>query len=178
MKVYLVSDVHTDYPANMEWWATSHGCNCLNIPEHARKGCPQVNRLCRCQALPERLDDILILAGKRDEQSLLPAAGVPCLLPSHGLDHSSAAKRPAAASAGDLSDNVETFTSTLRCFAAKYKHCFYTPGNHCLWVRNGEEKLRNSLGEQLVTALAALSAMGASAALSLLSWRETPKQHA
>ena len=77
-------------------------------------------------------------------------------LPSHGPDCSSVAGSIAASAelAGDLSDNVETFTSTLRCFGAKYKHCFYTPGNHCLWVRNGEEKLRNSLGEQLGTALA------------------------
>eukprot|EP00891_Asterochloris_glomerata_P009593 jgi/Astpho2/9593/e_gw1.00146.85.1_t len=80
MKVYLVSDVHTDYPANMEWWALLHDSASAEL-------------------------------------------------------------------AGDLSDNVETFTSTLRCFGAKYKHCFYTPGNHCLWVRNGEEKLRNSLGK-------------------------------
>ncbi len=35
MKVYLVSDVHTDYPANMEWWALLHDCKCLNISQHS-----------------------------------------------------------------------------------------------------------------------------------------------
>ena len=77
-----------------------------------------------------------------------------CLLPFHGQCCKHSFVAASTELAGDLSDNVEIFTSTLRCFAAKYKHCFYTPGNHCLWVRNGEEKLRNSLGEQLDTAFA------------------------
>jgi calcineurin-like phosphoesterase family protein len=37
--------------------------------------------------------------------------------------------------AGDISDRLDTLTSTLALLRAKFSHVFYVPGNHELWVR-------------------------------------------
>jgi 3',5'-cyclic AMP phosphodiesterase CpdA len=37
--------------------------------------------------------------------------------------------------AGDISDRLETLTSTLTLLRAKFMRVFYVPGNHELWVR-------------------------------------------
>jgi Calcineurin-like phosphoesterase len=40
--------------------------------------------------------------------------------------------------AGDISDRLETLTSTLTLLRAKFMKVFYVPGNHELWVRKGD----------------------------------------
>ena len=37
--------------------------------------------------------------------------------------------------AGDISDRLETIRETLLLLRAKFRHLFFTPGNHELWVR-------------------------------------------
>ena len=50
--------------------------------------------------------------------------------------------------AGDISDNQETFRATVQVFRKKYKHVFFVPGNHDLWVRRKERDVLDSLGAQ------------------------------
>ncbi|KAL3153387.1 hypothetical protein ABBQ38_011726 [Trebouxia sp. C0009 RCD-2024] len=47
--------------------------------------------------------------------------------------------------AGDISDDVQTFAATLRCFTQKFKHVFFVPGNHDLWTRREERGKHTSL---------------------------------
>ena len=51
--------------------------------------------------------------------------------------------------AGDISDRLEVMRETFRLLRSKFQHVFFTPGNHELWVRNGEfssiEKLHQIL---------------------------------
>lgn len=39
--------------------------------------------------------------------------------------------------AGDIADRIETIAETLSVLRARFRHVFYTPGNHELWVRDG-----------------------------------------
>jgi predicted phosphodiesterase len=82
MKVFVVSDVHTDYKANMEW--------------------------VRSLSLSQYSEDTLICAG-------------------------------------DVSDNLETFQTTMALFKDKYRDVFFVPGNHDLWCRRKEDHVRNML---------------------------------
>jgi hypothetical protein len=51
--------------------------------------------------------------------------------------------------AGDISDRLEIIRETLLLLRSKFKHLLFTPGNHELWVRNGQsdsiEKLQQVL---------------------------------
>ena len=51
--------------------------------------------------------------------------------------------------AGDISDRIEVIRETLLLLRSKFRHLLFTPGNHELWVRNGEldsiEKLNQIL---------------------------------
>lgn len=51
--------------------------------------------------------------------------------------------------AGDISDRLEVIRETLQLLRAKFQHVLFTPGNHELWVRNGNinslEKLQRVL---------------------------------
>src|SRR4029079_4139321 len=40
--------------------------------------------------------------------------------------------------AGDISDRLEVIRETLLLLRSKFRHLLFTPGNHELWVRNGE----------------------------------------
>ena len=71
--VYALSDLHADYPANMELF----------------------------RELPARPRDAIILAG-------------------------------------DISHDLGILRETLGLFAAKYRHVFYTPGNHELWCHKSD----------------------------------------
>jgi predicted phosphodiesterase len=51
--------------------------------------------------------------------------------------------------AGDISDRLEVIRETLQLLRAKFRHVFFTPGNHELWVRGSDstslEKLQRVL---------------------------------
>ena len=51
--------------------------------------------------------------------------------------------------AGDISDRLEVIRETLRLLRGKFRHVFFTPGNHELWVRGADihsvEKLQRVL---------------------------------
>lgn len=80
MKVWALSDVHTDYKENLS----------------------------RCQELgADYSDDAVILAG-------------------------------------DVTDDLDIFEATLRCFTEHWQHVFFTPGNHDLWTRKAERGRHNS----------------------------------
>ena len=49
--------------------------------------------------------------------------------------------------AGDVSDDLAVLRTTLRLLAARWKHVFFTPGNHDLWTRRAEWERYDSLGE-------------------------------
>ena len=77
-RVFCTSDIHTDFPENMQW------CN----------GLSDVNFL----------KDAIILGG-------------------------------------DVSDDMQVLEQTLRIFKSKFKHVFFTPGNHDLWHKGkGQSK--------------------------------------
>ena len=40
--------------------------------------------------------------------------------------------------AGDISDRLEVIRETLQLLRAKFRHVFFTPGNHELWVRGSD----------------------------------------
>ena len=40
--------------------------------------------------------------------------------------------------AGDIADDLKVITKTLRLLQTKFSKVFYVPGNHELWIRNGE----------------------------------------
>jgi Calcineurin-like phosphoesterase len=46
-------------------------------------------------------------------------------------------KRDVLLVAGDIADRIETIAETLSVLRARFRHVFYTPGNHELWVRSG-----------------------------------------
>jgi predicted phosphodiesterase len=41
--------------------------------------------------------------------------------------------------AGDIADRYPVIAATLALFRAKFRHVFYVPGNHELWVRQGPQ---------------------------------------
>ena len=51
--------------------------------------------------------------------------------------------------AGDISDRLEVIRETLQLLRARFRHVFFTPGNHELWVRGADidslEKLQRVL---------------------------------
>lgn len=49
--------------------------------------------------------------------------------------------------AGDVSDDITTLTKTLQAFASAFKHTFFIPGNHDIWVRRTERGSYDSLGK-------------------------------
>ena len=51
--------------------------------------------------------------------------------------------------AGDISDDQSVLRSTFEIVVQKFKHVFFVPGNHDLWVRRKERDLLDSLGEIL-----------------------------
>jgi predicted phosphodiesterase len=44
-------------------------------------------------------------------------------------------QRDVLIAAGDISDRLDTLETTLAMLRAKFRHVFYVPGNHELWVR-------------------------------------------
>lgn len=48
--------------------------------------------------------------------------------------------------AGDVSDDIETFTRTMEALVGAYAHVFFVPGNHDLWCRKKERDTMDSLG--------------------------------
>ena len=48
---------------------------------------------------------------------------------------------------GDVSDRLDVLETTLRLFAGKFAHVFFTPGNHDLWIRSkgGEPRWEDSM---------------------------------
>lgn len=72
-RIYGISDLHTDYDANLAF----------------------------VENMPERLEDVLIVAG-------------------------------------DISDDIPRLVETLSILKAKYKDVFFIPGNHELWLNNGD----------------------------------------
>ena len=40
--------------------------------------------------------------------------------------------------AGDISDRLEVIRETLQLLRARFRHVFFTPGNHELWVRGAD----------------------------------------
>lgn len=71
-RVFVMSDIHTDFPENMSW------CASLSDVAYAR--------------------DAVILGG-------------------------------------DVSDDLRVLETTLRLFKRKFRHVFFTPGNHDLWIK-------------------------------------------
>lgn len=51
--------------------------------------------------------------------------------------------------AGDISDRIEIIRETLLLLRAKFRSVLFTPGNHELWVRNGEFNSIDKLNEIL-----------------------------
>lgn len=51
--------------------------------------------------------------------------------------------------AGDVTDSVEKFRTTLNLLKRAFKHVFFVPGNHDLWVREAEKHVYDSIGEPL-----------------------------
>lgn len=51
--------------------------------------------------------------------------------------------------AGDISDDQAVLRSTFQLTVRKFKHVFFVPGNHDLWVRRKERDLLDSLGNKL-----------------------------
>ena len=49
--------------------------------------------------------------------------------------------------AGDVSDDQAVLRSTFQIMVQKFKHVFFVPGNHDLWVRRKERDVLDSLGE-------------------------------
>jgi len=49
--------------------------------------------------------------------------------------------------AGDVSDDIATLTKTLQTFSSAFKHTFFIPGNHDIWVRRTERGSYDSLGK-------------------------------
>jgi len=47
--------------------------------------------------------------------------------------------------AGDVSHDIKKLEETLLLFRRKFDAVFYVPGNHELWVRNGDPSIRNSI---------------------------------
>ena len=45
--------------------------------------------------------------------------------------------------AGDISDRLEVIRETLRLLRGKFRHVFFTPGNHELWVRGADIHSKN-----------------------------------
>ena len=91
-RVFVVSDIHTDFPENMSW----------------------------CESLCD-------VAYKRDAVIL----------------------------GGDVSDDLRILDTTLVLFKRKFRHVFFTPGNHDLWIKGkaeraaarGEAPFRDSLAK-------------------------------
>lgn len=44
--------------------------------------------------------------------------------------------------AGDVSSNVDRFRYTLQLLVSRYDRVVYVPGNHCLWVSEGEQWMK------------------------------------
>ena len=91
-RVFVMSDIHTDFPENMAW------CASLSDVEYKR--------------------DAVILGG-------------------------------------DVSDDLRVLETTLVLFKRKFRHVFFTPGNHDLWIKGkaeraaarGEAPFRDSLAK-------------------------------
>ena len=83
-RVFVMSDIHTDFPENMSWCAS--------------------------------LSDV-------------------------------AYKRDAVILGGDVSDDLRVLETTLVLFKRKFRHVFFTPGNHDLWIRGKEPKNGDSVGD-------------------------------
>jgi hypothetical protein len=88
-RVFVMSDIHTDFPENMSW------CASLSDVAFAR--------------------DAVILGG-------------------------------------DVSDDLRVLETTLRLFKRKFRHVFFTPGNHDLWIKGkGKEKSEEQRGDETTT---------------------------
>jgi 3',5'-cyclic AMP phosphodiesterase CpdA len=84
-RVFVMSDIHTDFPENMSW------CASLSDVAFAR--------------------DAVILGG-------------------------------------DVSDDLRVLETTLRLFKRKFRHVFFTPGNHDLWIKGkGKENSEEQRGD-------------------------------
>lgn len=55
--------------------------------------------------------------------------------------------------AGDVSHDIKKVEETLLLFRSKFGAVFYVPGNHELWVRNGDPTIKNSIDkfEQIIS---------------------------
>jgi hypothetical protein len=88
-RVFVMSDIHTDFPENMSW------CASLSDVAFAR--------------------DAVILGG-------------------------------------DVSDDLRVLETTLRLFKRKFRHVFFTPGNHDLWIKGkGKENSEEQRGDETTT---------------------------
>lgn len=89
MRVWALSDIHTDYKENLEW-----------LRKLAGEG----------NGASSFTNDVLMLAG-------------------------------------DVSDSIDTLTTTLELCVATFAHVFFVPGNHDLWVRKQERDKYDSIGK-------------------------------
>ena len=55
-------------------------------------------------------------------------------------------KEDALILAGDISDDLQVLSDTLAQCKARWRHVFFTPGNHELWIRKAERGQLHSLG--------------------------------
>lgn len=49
--------------------------------------------------------------------------------------------------AGDVSDDLEVLRKALSSLASKWRHVFFVPGNHELWIRKGSGNVTDSLSK-------------------------------
>ena len=60
--------------------------------------------------------------------------------------------RDAVILGGDVSDDLRVLETTLRLFKRKFRHVFFTPGNHDLWIKGkGKEKSEEQRGDETTT---------------------------
>ena len=52
--------------------------------------------------------------------------------------------------AGDVSDDLQILSDTLSQCKARWRHVFFTPGNHELWIRKAERGQHDSLGKTII----------------------------
>lgn len=155
MRVWAVSDIHTDYPQNLAWaqaWCDSGGAafkedavilagaQCGGAYGSARhvggsRGAQRRPPRPAPARGPSAAASALILPGARAaagasrsrSAGLCPAARPPVFWPLHPPCSLLARCRPCT---GDISDSLEVLEKTLRMFAAAFGYVFYTPGNH------------------------------------------------
>ncbi|KAL4446687.1 hypothetical protein ABPG77_007931 [Micractinium sp. CCAP 211/92] len=99
MRVWAVSDIHTDYADNMEWLR--------QLTQQAKAGSATGSASGPSGPFSE---DVLLVAG-------------------------------------DVSDSPETLQTTLEICVSAFRHVFFVPGNHDLWVRRNERGKYDSLGK-------------------------------